>query len=99
MQIQTDSRYLHFPERSVVREVLGLNLPVAAAEDVLSGKIWAAQDPHRRPGKRPKDLLDIEQLVEAHPEISGRVPSDIIVKLSRLLTPLNTLAPSHASAR
>ena len=84
VQIQTDPRYFKFPDRSSVREVLGLRLPVAAVEDVLDGKIWAAQDPERRPSKSRKDLLDIERLIEAHPELSSSVPSDIMVRLSRL---------------
>jgi hypothetical protein len=39
VQIQTDPRYAVFPERASVREVLGLRAAVAAAEDVLRGKI------------------------------------------------------------
>ncbi len=44
LQIQTDPRYEAFVARARVRDVLGLRLPVAAAEDVLQGKIWAVQD-------------------------------------------------------
>jgi hypothetical protein len=36
-----------FVQRSAARDVLGLPLPVAAIEDVLAGKIWAAQDTGR----------------------------------------------------
>ena len=82
VQIQTDPRYFQFPERSSVREVLGLRLPVAAAEDVLDGKIWAVQDPERRASKRRKDLLDIERLIEAHPRLKARVPAEILAELA-----------------
>jgi hypothetical protein len=82
VQIQTDPRYFQFPERSSVREVLGLPLPVAAVEDVLDGKIWAVQDPERRPSKRRKDLLDIERLIEAHPRLRARVPAEILAQLA-----------------
>jgi hypothetical protein len=44
VQIQTDLRYLDFPERAAPRQVLGLTLPVASLEDLLQGKIWAASD-------------------------------------------------------
>jgi len=81
VQIQTDPRYFDFPSRSTEQEVLGLRLPVAAIEDVLNGKIWAAQDPDRRASKRRKDLLDIERLIEAHPMLRSRVPADIIERL------------------
>lgn len=40
MQFQTDPRYGDLVERASVREVLGIQLPVAAVEDVLQGKIW-----------------------------------------------------------
>ena len=82
VQVQTDPRYLDFPERASVRDVLGFPLPVAAVEDVLAGKIWAAQDPDRRATKRRKGLLDIERLLEAHPELQGRVPAEILARLA-----------------
>lgn len=82
VQIQTDPRYFAFPGRASVREVLGLLLPVASAEDVLDGKIWAAQDSERRASKRRKDYLDIERLLESHPELRNRVPADILAKLA-----------------
>jgi hypothetical protein len=81
VQIQTDPRYFDFPDRSVEQEVLGLRLPVASIEDVLNGKIWAAQDPERRASKRRKDLLDIERLIEAHSRLRSRVPQSIIERL------------------
>ncbi len=81
VQLQTDPRYAPFVERASVREVLGLRLPVAAVEDVLQGKVWAAQDSKRRPSKRQKDLADISRLLEAHPELRGRVPQDVLARL------------------
>src|SRR5579871_6274625 len=59
VQIQTDPRYGDFVNRASIREILGLQLPVAALEDVLQGKISDASDPERRATKRRKDLLDI----------------------------------------
>ena len=61
--------------------MLGLSLPVAAVEDVLLGKVWAAQDPKRRPSKRQKDLADISRLLEAHPELRPAVPHDVLARL------------------
>src|ERR1700693_2735 len=51
VQFQTDPRYADFVERASIREVLGLQLPVATVEDVLQGKIWAALHPDRRTTK------------------------------------------------
>ena len=56
-------------------------MPVAAVEDVFQGKLWAAMNPTRRPGKRQKDLVDIARLIEAFPELSVRVPSEILERL------------------
>lgn len=83
VQIQTDPRYFDFPSRSAEQEVLGLRLPVASVEDVLNGKIWAAQDSERRSSKRRKDLLDIERLLETNPRLRAHVPSDIIERLMK----------------
>lgn len=81
VQLQTDSRYAAFVRGASPRDVLGLRLPVARLEDVLQGKVWAAQDPARRPSKRQKDLADISRLLEAYPDLRSRVPADVLSRL------------------
>ena len=81
VQLQTDPRYAAFVDRATPRSVLGLTLPVATVEDVLQGKVWAAQDAARRSSKRQKDLADISRLLEAYPELRARVPADILARL------------------
>jgi len=81
VQIQTDERYRAFVERASEREVLGVNLPVAALEDVLQGKIWAALDTERRGSKRQKDLADIARLLEAYPHLQEQTPLQILARL------------------
>lgn len=81
VQLQTDPRYAPFVEGASPREVLGLSLPVAKVEDVLQGKVWAAQDPARRASKRQKDLADIARLLETHPALRSRVPGEILSRL------------------
>jgi hypothetical protein len=61
--------------------VLGFPLPVAAIEDVLQGKIWAALDPDRRASRRQKDLADIARLIETHPNLRGRIPRELLDRL------------------
>lgn len=81
VQFQTDPRYSDFVERAGKRRVLGRDLNVAAVDDVLRGKLWAAQDPERRRSKRQKDLADIARLIEAFPELRSQVPADVLAKL------------------
>lgn len=81
VQFQTDPRYAAFVDRALVRQVLGVRLPVAAVEDVLQGKVWAAEDPERRGSKRQKDLADIARLIESYPELRPRVPEAILSRL------------------
>lgn len=81
IQIQTDPRYSAFIDGASVREVLGVKLPVARIEDVLQGKIWAAQDATRRASKRQKDLADIARLIEARPDLRARVPEEVARRL------------------
>jgi len=81
VQIQTDPRYADFPLRATPQEVLGLTLPVAAVEDVLQGKVWAASDETRRGSKRQKDLADIARLLEAYPHLRSRVPDALLRRL------------------
>jgi hypothetical protein len=56
-------------------------LPLASLEDILQGKIWAARDPGRRATKRRKDLLDIERILEAYPQLESVVPAELLEKL------------------
>lgn len=77
IQVQTDPRYQDFISRRQPRQVLGYEMDVACLEDVLVGKTWAYSDATRRKSKRQKDLADILRLVEAHPELKGRLPPDI----------------------
>ena len=81
VQIQTDERYAAFVDRAVPRDVLGVSMRIARLEDVLSGKVWAAQDPTRRASKRQKDLADIARLLEAYPELRPRIPPDVLSRL------------------
>ncbi len=81
VQIQTDPRYATMVEKATMQEILGLALPVATVKDVLQGKIWAAQDPARRPSKRQKDLADIARLLEAYPDLRPLVPAEILERL------------------
>jgi hypothetical protein len=81
LQFRTDPCYRSFVERATERDVLGLTLPAASPEDVLQGKVWAAQDPTRRAGKRAKDVLDISRLLEVFPNLRAHVPEDVLARL------------------
>jgi len=78
IQIQTDGRYQDFLSRAVQREVLGYTMYVADLEDVLQGKVWAYSDEESRRSKRQKDLADIMRLIETHPDLRKKLPSDIL---------------------
>jgi hypothetical protein len=77
IQLQTDPRYQDFIPRAAQRDVLGYRMAVAALEDVVAGKVWAYRDEQRRKSKRQKDLADILRVVEAHPEVKGKLPPEI----------------------
>src|SRR5947209_103400 len=73
VQVQMDPRYFPFVERASRRDVLGVDLPVAAIEDLLQGKVWAALDSTRGASERRKDLLDIERIVESYPALRAQL--------------------------
>jgi hypothetical protein len=81
VQIQKDPVLSAILERAVVHDVLGLDLPVAAADDLIRLKVAAALDSTRRGSKRQKDLADISRLLEAYPEFRILVPSEILERL------------------
>ena len=81
IQISTEAMYLEFPSRSVPSEVHGILMRVASLEDTLKGKIAAYSDKGRRGSKKLKDLTDISRLLETHPELSEKIPAEILGKL------------------
>ena len=81
VQVQTDPRYARFVDRAIVRDGLGRRLPVASIEDVFQGKLWAVTDTTRRPSKRQKDLADIARILESHPALHERVPTEVLAWL------------------
>ena len=83
VQVMTDPRYARFLDHAEAKEVLEIVLPVARPEDLLQGKIWAAQDPTRRPSTQQKDLLDIARLLEAFPSLRSQLPDDIEARLAQ----------------
>lgn len=74
VQFTKPDRYQSFVERAVLRTVLGIDVPVAALEDLVQGKLWAWNDPTRRAGKHLKDGSDLVRLAEAHPEVFPMLP-------------------------
>lgn len=81
IQFQTDPRYFDFVDRASRRDVLGLSMPVAILEDLLRGKLWAAQDTTCPGSKRQKDLADIARIIEAFPALRAQLPDAIMTKL------------------
>jgi hypothetical protein len=81
IQISTEAMYGEFPSRSVPSEVHGILMRVASLEDTLKGKIAAYSDKGRRGSKKLKDLTDISRLLETHPELSEKIPAEILGKL------------------
>ena len=83
IQLSTEEFYREFPSRSVPAVVHGILMRVASLEDTLAGKIAAWRDPRRRQSKRLKDLGDIARLVEAHPELWERLPTELRQQLDK----------------
>ena len=81
IQISTEAMYGEFPSRSVPSEVHGILMRVASLEDTLKGKIAAYSEKGRRGSKKLKDLTDISRLLETHPELSEKIPAEILGKL------------------
>jgi hypothetical protein len=83
VQFQLDERMAAYVERAQVRNVLDVELPVAAPRDLIRAKAAAASDRSRRRSKRLKDLSDIARLLEVMPELAEEVPDDIMRQTSQ----------------
>jgi hypothetical protein len=82
VQISTEDFYRDFPARSVPADIHGILMRVASLDDTMRGKLKAYATTERRPSKRQKDLLDIARLIESHPKLRTKVPTDILAKLT-----------------
>ncbi len=87
VQFTRPERYQSFVDRAVLRPVFGLDVPVAALEDVVQGKLWAWSDPTRRESKRSKDESDLLRLAESHSEIQEMLPAPLRQRLENQRTP------------
>ena len=83
-QLTLNDRYGAFPRRAVEAELFGVRVPVAALEDLVQGKLWAAMDTTRRASKRQKDRLDLTRICESHPRIIPLIPSGLIPEVDQL---------------
>ena len=66
VQFTKPGRYQSFVERTGLRPIFGIDVPVASLPDLVQGKLWAWNDPTRRPTKKLKDHLDLMRLAEEH---------------------------------
>lgn len=80
-QLTTDARYQEFLKNASDRDVFGMEVPVAALEDIIRGKVWAWQDAQRRLSKKKKDELDLIRIAEAHPDLRHLIPTEITNQL------------------
>jgi hypothetical protein len=84
VNVHTDSRLAEFVERSGVRNVFDMSLPVARIEDVLSALVRAFEDTTRSAAQRRQDLMDMARLLELSPRLRSLVPGAIQQRLSAL---------------
>lgn len=87
IQITINSRYGTFPSRATEAEVFGVQMPVAALEDLVQGKLWAATDPGRRASKRAKDEADLIRICESYPRILSQIPPGLFARIDQLRQP------------
>lgn len=87
LQIQKDPLLDEILPRARRLEVMDLELPVAAPEDLLRLKAASALEPTRRRMKRGKDRLDIARLVTAFPELRDAIPAELLPDILELLDP------------
>lgn len=77
VQFTKPDRYQSFVERAVLRTIFGVDVPVAALEDLVQGKLWAWNDSTRRASKHAKDETDLLRLGEAYPEVLPMLPAKL----------------------
>ena len=83
-QLTLNDRYGAFPSRAAEAELFGVRVPVAALEDLVQEKLWAARDTTRRANKRQKDRLDLTRICEFYPRIIPLIPLGLIPEIDEI---------------
>lgn len=81
VQFQKDPKLGDLLGRATRRDVMGLEMPIAAPGDLIRMKVAEASNETRRASKRQKDLTDIVRLLEVFPELEQAFPDPIKVRL------------------
>ncbi|OQY81043.1 MAG: hypothetical protein B6D41_20240 [Chloroflexi bacterium UTCFX4] len=81
VNVFTEARYSAFVERAALRDWLGMPLPIARIEDVLSATLWAHADSTRAAWQRLKDLTDVARLLHVNPKLRAQTPPALLAKL------------------
>ena len=85
VQFTKPDRYQPFVKRAALRQVFGIDVPVASLVDVVQGKLWAWSDSSRRPTKKIKDRLDLMRLAEENfEEVVPLLPAELRVEAEEI---------------
>lgn len=81
IQFVRSDRFQSFLDRARLKILFGMDVPVAAMEDLVRSKLWAWVDPGRRTTKKLRDKLDLLRLAEAHPSrVEPLLPEELRVE-------------------
>lgn len=83
VQFTKPDRYQSFVERAILRTIFGIDVPVAALDDLVQGKLWAWNDSTRRASKHAKDSGDLLRLGEAYPEVIPMLPTELRAEIEK----------------
>jgi len=85
VQFSGDPSLADAVRRGATIKVEGVPLRVITPVDLVRAKLRSAADPQRRESRRLRDLADIKELIEEHPDISSDLTAEESQALHRLL--------------
>lgn len=85
IQFSDDAAFADSIRRAGSVDLPGTRLRVIGVADLVRSKMRAAGEPQRRASKRLRDLADIQELLEEHPDVASDLSADERAALHALL--------------
>ncbi|MBI1735772.1 MAG: nucleotidyl transferase AbiEii/AbiGii toxin family protein [Candidatus Rokubacteria bacterium] len=99
VQFSDDAAFADAIRRAASIDVANARLRVITVADLVRAKLRSATEPARRASKRLRDLADIQELLEEHPEIAQDLSADERAALHALLPGKSSMPPSAPARR
>lgn len=98
VQFRDDAAFADAIRRATPIDLADARLRVITVADLVRAKLRSAAEPQRRASKRLRDLADVQELLEEHPDVARVLSPDERAALRALVTDIPSAPPRRPPA-